>query len=85
MFKQKNYNELKDVIDLCIQLNVDILRIQPLMLIGRANSELSEYSLSAKEYTKASDYLVKNAMKILGLPVLPLNGVIHLSICLLIS
>ncbi len=56
---KKNYNELKDVIDLCIQLNVDILRIQPLMLIGRANSELSEYSLSAKEYTKASDYLVK--------------------------
>lgn len=47
---KKNISELTKAMEICQSLGVDRFRVQPLMVMGRANDNLSEYVLSSKEY-----------------------------------
>jgi hypothetical protein len=50
LFTKKNYNEFDDVIHLCLDLGVGRLRLQPLMMMGRADINLKEFQLNDTEY-----------------------------------
>lgn len=48
-----NYDELDKVVELCSDLGVKMLRMQPLMLMGRG-AALKNFELSDEEYHKLS-------------------------------
>lgn len=54
---KKNVHEYKDLIELCIELGVGFFRVQPLMSMGRAKEELSEYILDNLEYLELVENL----------------------------
>ena len=60
---KRNYEELPKIIELCTRLGIDILRVQPLMKMGRAKEGLDAYSLSKNEYIQAANYLLVNRYK----------------------
>ena len=53
---KRNYEELPKIIELCTRLGIDILRVQPLMKMGRAKEGLDAYSLSKNEYIQSANY-----------------------------
>lgn len=57
-----NINELEQVVELCNQLGVKTLRMQPLMLMGRGVA-LKDYELSDEEYHKLSRMIKKHSNK----------------------
>lgn len=50
LFTKKNYDEFDDIIRLCLDLKVSRLRLQPLMMMGRADINLKEFQLNDTEY-----------------------------------
>lgn len=50
LFTRKNYDEFDDIIQLCSDLKVSRLRLQPLMMMGRADVYLKEFQLNDTEY-----------------------------------
>ena len=52
-----NYKEIGQIVQLCKELGVTQFRVQPLMLLGKAKKNLSEYVLNDKEYRKLCDDL----------------------------
>lgn len=47
---RRNYNELKDILDLCSNVGVNEFRMQPLMPLGRASVNLMDEMLDYNEY-----------------------------------
>lgn len=56
---KENILEIDDALKLCEELHVDWFRVQPLMLIGRAEENLEKKLLSRKEYGELSRKLHK--------------------------
>lgn len=54
-----NIDEINDAMDLCESLGVEMFRVQPLMLLGRAKRNLSEHILSNQEYKILSKKLLE--------------------------
>lgn len=56
---KENIHEIDTAIKLCEELHVELFRVQPLMLIGRAEKNLNEKLLNRKEYSELSRKLHK--------------------------
>lgn len=74
---KRNYEELPKIIELCKRLGIDILRVQPLMKMGRAKEGLDAYSLSKMSIYKPLIIYWLTDIKIFKKTEFLLNGVIH--------
>ena len=54
---KKNIESILDTIDICEGLGVDLFRVQPLMLLGRAERNLQNFVPTAKEYRELKNKL----------------------------
>lgn len=60
---KKNYQKISETIDLARRLGVNSFRVQPLMLLGRAQKNLQKYILSYVEYKNIVESLNKYKAK----------------------
>lgn len=58
---KKNFEEINEIIRICTKLGVNEIRFQPLMLMGRASTNLKEYQLTDFEYHKLSRLINKES------------------------
>ncbi|MBM7836234.1 radical SAM protein [Clostridium sardiniense] len=62
----RNINQIEKVVELCEKLKVDEFRMQPLMLLGRAEQNLKDYMPEYNDYRKLARYINKKKVNNVG-------------------